>query len=158
NRLVARDDLENDRELTLPANDTYVMFVENNDMESALDYSFRLATPETVAVPYTLGSLVSSTIGEARERDQYTFTVTAPTRLLFDEINEDFAPIPITWTLDGPSGTIVQNQQFNSPPHTLLPKSAIQLLPPGEYRLTIAGIVDSTGDYRFRLSDVADAT
>src|SRR6185436_12852540 len=46
NRLVARDDLANDRELTLPATDTYVLFVENNDVEGPLDYSFRLTTPE----------------------------------------------------------------------------------------------------------------
>src|SRR5262249_52175821 len=68
NRLVARDDLANDRELTLPATDTYVLFVENNDVEGPLDYSFRLTTPETIAVPYTLGTFVSAAISEPRER------------------------------------------------------------------------------------------
>ena len=44
--------------------------------------NFRLTTPEAIAVPYTLGTFISASISEPRERDQYTFTLTAPTRLV----------------------------------------------------------------------------
>src|SRR5262249_955599 len=120
---------------------------------------------ETIAVPYTLGTFVSASISEPRERDQYTFTLTAPTRLVFDEINNSFNPPAFTWTLDGPSGEVLDEVRRGVVPargfrgtHTLLPESGISLLPAGDYRLTIGGAVDATGDYQFRLSDVADAT
>ena len=53
-----------DQEFTLPQDDTYLLFVENTDIESVMDYSFRLATPETVSVPYQLGTFVSGSISE----------------------------------------------------------------------------------------------
>lgn len=177
NRLVARSSMGQvdainvttliDQEFTLPQDDTFVLFVENTDIESKVDYSFRLTTPETIAVPYTLGTSISATISEPRERDQYTFTLTAPTRLIFDEITGDNPAPPFTWKLEGPSGLfpdevrrgVAPGRSFNSPvTHTLLTESTIQPLPAGDYRLTIGGVVDATGDYQFRLSDLAQAT
>jgi RHS repeat-associated protein len=113
----------------------------------------------------TIGSLVTGNFGTPGQQDVYTFTLTSNAFLYFDSLtnNPYFA-----WSLSGPAGSVVSNQQFiasdgNSRPDPVL------ALPAGAYTLTVletdANTLNSqliplgsvVGNYSFRLSNLAMA-
>ena len=62
----------------------------------------------------------------------------------------------MTWTLTGPTGTVVSNRAFNTSDGSNVLNPVVNV-PAGDYTLTVDGSGDATGAYSFRLSDLAAA-
>jgi hypothetical protein len=62
----------------------------------------------------------------------------------------------VRWSLTGPRGTLVSGRHFQQSDSV----DALSLfdLPAGDYQLSIAGYQDYTGEFRFRLLDLAAAS
>ncbi|MDJ0660865.1 MAG: Ig-like domain-containing protein [Crocosphaera sp.] len=142
------DSGSSDNDITLPGNGTYFLVVQGNDFnDTAVDYRFRLVTPETNSIALTIGDTINSTLGEAGETDIYTFTGTVGQRLYFDGL--DNSSIANVQLLNPNGGNILfSSTSFDSNPVTLNAN--------GTYQLRITGS-SNTGDYSFRLLDLATA-
>ncbi|MEF8723661.1 MAG: CARDB domain-containing protein [Candidatus Accumulibacter delftensis] len=84
----------------------------------------------------------------------YTFTLSeASTRVYFDAMTDSSN---VRWSLTGPRGTLVSGRHFQQSDSV----DALSLfdLPAGDYQLSIAGYQDYTGEFRFRLLDLAAAS
>ncbi len=100
--------------------------------------------------PLTLGETITGSILEAGEDEIYTFEGTAGQRLYYDGISGNFQ---IDTRLISPSTEQVlfnRNTADNLQPFTLLET--------GTYQLIVDGSGDITGDYSFKLLDLANAT
>jgi len=140
----------------LGAAGTYTLLIEGYIGETTQGtYSFNVQPegnvppPTLTGTPLTIGAVVGGTLATATSTNAYTFSLAAPTRLYFDALtNSDFR-----WTLRGPPGVIVNNQDFQiSDGYDAI---ALLDLTAGNYQLTITGLA---GDYQFRLLDFANAT
>ncbi|HXG09846.1 MAG TPA: cohesin domain-containing protein [Gemmataceae bacterium] len=138
--------LQNDFEVTLPADGPYVLVLGGTNTSGPVNYSFRIVTPDTTTAALTLGSTVNGTISEPGEIDIYTFTGTPGQRLFFDGLA---TAVNGTATLIAPSGLTVFTTAAASD------SDPVTLTESGTYRLVIDGTGDSTGGYSFRLLDVA---
>src|SRR6266550_2469082 len=101
-------------------------------------------------VNLTLGGTYNGTISLAGQQDAFTFTGTAGQRLYYDALDYDFDPVSVQ--LINPSGGIVfinGNSESDVGPFTLTET--------GTYTLVQKGNGDATGDYSFRLIDVAQS-
>ncbi|MCB1940940.1 MAG: hypothetical protein KDI53_02660, partial [Candidatus Accumulibacter sp.] len=86
------------------------------------------------------------------QQDYYRFTLADAARLYFDSLTDNNN---IRWTLSGPRGTLVSDRPLqNSDSQNGL--SVFDLVA-GEYTLRVDGVGDTTGDYGFRLVDLAGA-
>ena len=94
-------------------------------------------------------------IGEIGQSDAYTFTLASPAKLYFDTFN-DLATV--NFTLKGPNGTVVAARPLSSSDGVDFTGNPVFDLPAGDYTLTIDGAGAFTGDYAFRLLDLAAAT
>jgi hypothetical protein len=149
-----------DFEITPSVPGTYVLALQNNSATSA-NYSFKVATPP-VATPTALqlGRAVSGTIGEAGQRNEYTFAGTAGQRVFFDSFG---ASSGIRFKLVSPGGAEFSNNTWNAANGNANWNAANTDLPPatltesGTYRLIVDGDNNATGNYNFRLSDIATA-
>lgn len=111
--------------------------------------TLRLTATGDVAQPLTLDRDVTGAIARPGERQIYDFTLAAPTTLFFDSLTNRS---DLRWTLEGPEGVLRQAGLNND-------SSGSDLHPvaPGDYRLIVEGTGAATGDYRFRLMDLAAA-
>ena len=99
---------------------------------------------------------ISGSIAVPGETDRYAFTLTKETQLLFDSQTNSF---PLNWSLDGPRGNVVSSRSFSSSdPVDVFNGVAPLDLVSGSYTLSVQGLVDATGNYQFRLLDLADAS
>ncbi|MCC6007768.1 MAG: LEPR-XLL domain-containing protein, partial [Rhodobacteraceae bacterium] len=98
---------------------------------------------------------VDARISVPGETDVYTFTLTDHRELLFDA---RAAPEGLTWSLIGPDETLVDQRAFADSEIAEV-ASPVLSLGPGTYDVVVAaeGHDEVTGDYRFRLIDLADA-
>ena len=139
-----------DREpLTIPRTGTYTLFVDGyHGVETAIPFSFQL---QAVAIdpPRTLvmGTTVRDQISTAGMKHVFTFSIDSDRTLYFDHLANSSH---VSWKLEGPQG-ILANQTFSDHSSPILPAVA------GAYQLTIDAIGDHTGNYAFRLLDLADA-
>ena len=119
---------------------------------NALTEAFTLDfTKRPLVTSLTLGETITASIVEPGEDEVYTFEGTAGQRLYFDGLRGDFR---IDARLISPSGVTVFS--FNNVTSDRVPLS---LLETGEYQLIVDGSgTDITGDYSFRLLDLASAT
>jgi hypothetical protein len=84
----------------------------------------------------------------------YTFTLSeASTRVYFDAMTDSSN---VRWSLSGPRGALVSGRHFQQ--SDSVDGLSLFDLPAGDYKLTIAGYQDYTGEFRFRLLDLAAAT
>ena len=131
------------------------------DNGAPVNYGFRInrvdspAPPAFTGDPLTLGASYSGSIASADEQDDYVFTLTQRTRLVFDGRVYN----GVQWDLDGPLGTEVLNRNFYDDNAAYsapgFRNREILDLGAGTYRIRVhAG---STGDYTFRLLDIATA-
>jgi len=93
---------------------------------------------------------VSATISEPGERDYYTFNGTVGQRLVYDALQSD--PDQIYLYLISPAGALVPQLNFGNSDADVAP---FTLTENGTYTLLVTGYLDATGDYSFRLLDVA---
>ncbi|MEK7674455.1 MAG: hypothetical protein AAB676_01305, partial [Verrucomicrobiota bacterium] len=113
--------------------------------------TFQVVTAPTVTTPLTLGAAVNGTIAEPGEQHHFTFTGIPGQRLYYDAHDGDFDQINVR--LYAPSGGNVhinQNSDSDWGPFTLAEA--------GTYTLIISGSGSWTGDYSFRMLNVADQT
>ena len=142
--------------LELPLDGTYTLLIEGRvDQGSNASYAFRLDPYNTQTSAYTLGQRVDAAIGTPGESDRYSFTLTAATRVIFDNFTDD---ANINWSLSGPGGRIVSSQDLRSSDGIdLVGTNPLLPLEPGEWTMTFDGAGAYTGNYGFRLLDAASA-
>ncbi|MCA9200580.1 MAG: hypothetical protein KDA87_23735, partial [Planctomycetales bacterium] len=106
------------------------------------------------ASPLTIGSTVTSNIGQIGETDQYSFTLASAANLYFDSLTFDQS---IHWSLQGPVGEIVSLASFAFSDWFYEPLDSLRL-PAGSYQLTVDADYDYVGEYAFRILNSATAT
>ncbi len=140
----------------LAATGTYTLLVEGSLSDTAPgSYQFRVNFLDNVSTPFTgtpliLGNTVSGNLPTAETTNTFTFTVAAPTRLFFDNL-ENGGP---RWSLEGPQGILVNNRFFQNSDGAEIFNSWVEAAA-GNYRLTVSG---DAGAYSFRVLDAANAT
>ncbi|MDZ4849745.1 MAG: cadherin repeat domain-containing protein, partial [Pirellulaceae bacterium] len=142
---------------------TYTLLIEGFIQDTGVvNYGFTVSLiGNTPPVPFTgtaltLGTTVNSDISVSGEEDSYIFTLASTKRLYFDAISSS-PPFGISWTLDGPAGSIVADRYFEYDMGYIGYDPSANLIA-GNYRLTIKGVSGATGDYSFRMLDLASAT
>ena len=134
-------------------------------------YASSVLMAATQAVTADPAPAIQGTLAVPGQVDRYTFTVTTPRSVYFDSLTNRG---DITWSLTGPSGSLVASRAFNSSDADAIDGSAAFLLGASAYTLTVAGNGTSggggygpdagsaaggaTGDYAFRLLDLSTAT
>jgi large repetitive protein len=149
NQFIGNNNLAGDFEPTLPGDGTYILVLNGNNATANIPYSFQVVTPEIITTALTLGNSVTGSISEPGEEDVYTFTGTAGQRLLFDSLDNDSDSINVR--LVNPTGSTVFNIGHTSD------REPFTLTETGTYRLIFDGNGASTGDFVFRLLDIASA-
>src|SRR6266567_638397 len=106
------------------------------------------AGPKPLVVGLASSNIYSGTISLPGQEDRFTFAGTAGQRLYYDALDYDFDAINVQ--LISPSGGIVflnGNSDSDVGPFTLTET--------GTYTLLLKGSAETTGDYSFRMLDVA---
>ncbi|PSF35821.1 hypothetical protein C7H19_15470 [Aphanothece hegewaldii CCALA 016] len=136
----------NDEERWLsPGN--YFLVVQGNGATNT-NYKLQVVTPELVTLPLTLGNTVNSNLAQAGEQDIYTFTGTVGQQLFYDAL---IGNLYLKARLYAPSGSLVVDKDTNTD------WSPFTLAENGIYRLVIDGYLETTGNYNFILSDLAQS-
>ena len=84
---------------------------------------------------------VSGRIDEPGQTQSYTFTLTSTTLALLDSFTDNTA---MTWTLEGPSGTVVNGRRIDQSDSRDIANPTLRL-GPGNYTLTIDGTATRPG-------------
>ncbi|BAY84562.1 YD repeat protein [Calothrix parasitica NIES-267] len=133
----------------VPTDGTYTLILQS-DSTNAVDYDFRLVTPEIEQTTLAIGDVATGTLAEAGEEDVYLVEGTAGQRIWFDGLKADSRSIVAR--LISPAGI-----QIFSNTRSDRDSGAIILPDSGTYSLVISG-ADETGDYSFQLLDLAKNT
>ena len=145
--------------ITLSLKGTYTLLIEGN-ISSTIpsNYSFKVdplgnipIVPE-VGTSLFLDTVINGTLSSETQIDTYTFHLESNTRVYFDSFTVETHK---QWSLKGPRGTVIDNQGMNQqdPNYNI---SILDLLA-GDYVLTVYGREESTGNYSFKIKDVAKA-
>jgi len=140
---------------------TYYLLVEGRvgNGAPANAYSFNMQRVVDISDSLTLGQAVSGSFGTPGQRASYRFTLAEARQLLFDGLSPNNANPDIYWTLTGPRGTEISNRRFyGSESYELGTASPLLDLVAGDYTLTLDPQGDQTGEFSFRMLDVAAAT
>ena len=128
---------------------TYTLLIEGFASDSTVnDFTFAVVPVTETLSPLTLGQTVNTSLTSVAQRDVYTFTLASASKLLLDTFTTDPA---FRWTLEGPMGTVLADQNLASENGDLLDLEA------GDYRLILSNNNGQTGGYSFRLLDLATA-
>ncbi|TKB72677.1 MAG: LEPR-XLL domain-containing protein, partial [Nitrospira sp.] len=100
------------------------------------------------------GNRVTAAIGQAGEKDLYSFTLKDDARLYFDSFTNISS---FTWSLTGPTGTLVSSRVFSNSDDGNLSSSPVIFAQAGDYILIVDGVGNATGSYEFRMLDVKNA-
>ncbi|MBD2365063.1 tandem-95 repeat protein [Anabaena minutissima FACHB-250] len=160
NQLISNLQSFADFVVDLPITGEYILAIRGKaNFGINIDYSFSIITGDVVTTPLDLNTIISSSIENKGELDNYTFTGTAGQQLFFDSLSST----NLRAYLYDPNGRLIWENQGHE---TRLDRGTNQglILPvDGTYRLLISGGRDQdsysvTGDYKFRLLDRAAAT
>ncbi len=144
---------------TLTRTGTYTLLIEgriwNTSSIAAFDYSFRVDTVPADPAPVALvpGDETVGNLEAAGQKNSYTFELAAAGVYYFDSLTDK----AIGWTLEGPDGVVLSRTLQNADSSELGHTNPLLRLGPGSYTLTFDGSGDTTGEYRFRLLDIAEA-
>ncbi|HEY6816092.1 MAG TPA: CARDB domain-containing protein, partial [Croceibacterium sp.] len=139
----------------LPLTGTYYLTVEGRIGSGApqtLEFAIHAMQEPTQAL--TLGATTAGAIAKPGDRPRYTFSLATDARLVFDSLTDNNS---IGWTLTGPTGTI-DSRSFQRADSTWRNDATTIFAKAGDYVLTVDAGGDITGDYAFRLFDMAAAT
>jgi hypothetical protein len=129
---------------------------DSNAADAALTYEFSLHVVPDLARPLTLGKSIAETIVRAGRSTVFTFDLAGETQVAFaaQSLRSD-----IVWSLAGPRGREVADRPFDDAEGSGdgASKLSILTLPAGEHQLTVRGIAAASGDFSFRLLDLAAA-
>ncbi|PYK98757.1 MAG: hypothetical protein DME19_11280 [Verrucomicrobia bacterium] len=134
---------------------TYTLLVLGhiNDPGSG-NYTFNVVPVTDGSQVLTPGGTVTGSIAAPGQQQRYTFTLFAAARLYFDSLTNN---PQLHWSLDGPSGNLVNNRSFTVSDAPSI-GNPVLALSTGNYTLSVSGNGDTTGDFQFRLFDLATAT
>lgn len=119
---------------------------ETNAADAEIGFEFRLNRVPAIAGTLIPGEAVNGTIDLAGREWVYEFNLTDAAQWVFAAQS---ARADILWSLTGPQGTQIQGQGFDQSGATLLDLVA------GSYRLAVTGVGNATGDFSFRMMDLA---
>jgi RHS repeat-associated protein len=148
NQAIATGLSGTDRELTITTGN-YVLAL-NGVSSAATNYQFRAVTSSLSPSSISLGISVGGSINAIGEQDTYTFSAqTSGQRVFFDSLTGSST---IGVRIISPSGAVVYDRKTTeqSEPFTLYEA--------GTYRVVVDGEGKTTGNYSFRLLDLAQAT
>ncbi len=140
--------------LTLDVGGDWYLLVEGYfyDTAATRDYTLNVVpVPDEVATEIDPTEDVSASIAYPGERDLYTFDLDTRKRIYFDSFSRDSS---ISWTLSGPTGTLVSNRTFYSSDGENFASNPVLNLDAGSYTLIVDGTTDRVADYRFALLDL----
>ena len=146
--VIASGDLNQDLgPLTLAVNGDYLLLIEPTHLQStAPQVTFNVALGSVSSDPLTFGTVYTSNLTTAGERRGYTFTLSAPARIVFDSHIDSSQ---IAWSLSSAAtGALYSDVPSNDDGQVLN-------LPAGSYTLTVYGMGAATGAYAFQLLDTA---
>ena len=152
NQLIKSESLSKDFEQVLREYGTYYLMLRSDGSTSTvssttpIDYEFQAVSSTASSSSLSLGSTINASIGRVGEQDVYRFSGSVGQKLYFDAIN---GSSDITAKLVSPSGLQVWSGDTSN---DSLP---ITLLEAGTYSLTFDGNADTTGNYSFRLNNLA---
>jgi large repetitive protein len=155
-QVVGSPNYFSNEQVTLPSTGTYTLLLEGQiAASSASPYSFTVFPDVDTNAALSIGSTTSGTISQPGQLNNFNFTLTAETRLVFDSLTDDGN---LNWTLNGPAGTVVNGRSFTGSDSGDFGGDSLLDLPAGNYTLTVAGNSADTTSYAFRLLNVAQAT
>jgi len=149
NQGLAGNALSADFEYTVPQSGTYFLAVYHNN-PGALPYSIRVFVAGSTTNAYVLGTGVTNTLTAAGEEHRYTFTGTVGQRIFYDALEADFDAINV-YLFDPLGNNVFIGGNADSD------AGIFTLTRAGTYVLVFRGNGSTTGDYRFRLLDLAAA-
>ncbi|WP_295529412.1 CARDB domain-containing protein, partial [uncultured Pseudacidovorax sp.] len=115
-------------------------------------YGFRLNAQQIGRQAIALGSRFDATIGQAGDRQVFTFSLTEARSVYVDLLA--YAD-NLVWSLKGPQGLLVDQRRLYSTDSA--DGLSLLVLPPGDYEFTVQGAGEGTGTAAFRLLDLAQA-
>lgn len=137
---------------TLPATGSYLFAIEGNAYYNSttgfVSFAYQPITHLTNAL--SLDTVVTNQITQPGTRHFYTFTLGAPTRVLFNALAGSTA----TWTLTRGGNVVVNGLNFRD---SNFYTDSMLLLPAGDYLLTVGQPVGVTGGYSFKVFTPAGA-
>jgi RHS repeat-associated protein len=148
NQIITSADSGVDRELPLPASGTYILAL-NGAASGQTNYQFQMVATSTSPTSLTVGSTYTTSIGVMGEQDMYTFTGSVGQRMFFDSLTGIDA---LGVKIYSPSGAVIYNRK------TIEQQEPFTLYEAGTYRVVFDGEGRSTGNYSFRLLDLAFST
>jgi hypothetical protein len=146
NQVLSSAGIQSDMEVDLTDSGTYALILDGNSA-NPVSYSFTIVTPVTQSFSLTIGTTYSNLVSEPGEQHVYTFAGALGQRLYYDALEGDSDQINMR--LVAPGGSIMRNANSDSDfgPFTLVEA--------GTYSLIIDPNGDLTGNYVFRLLDIA---
>ena len=163
---IGSANLNTDFTQTLPVDGNYILAVRNKT-DSDVSYEFQIndvtPTPESNEGPINseLETLRSGQISVVGEVDTYEFSVETPTAIFFDGLPSD---PNIMARLYAPDGTTfifetARTENDSAVDHWFYGYyRPYQLTQTGDYKLEVYGNGQATGDYNFKLVDLAAAS
>lgn len=140
--------------LILPTTGTYTLFIEGQIRNTdPTDYSFAVYPAPNVSTPLNLGTTTAGEFATPGVLNSYTFTVSDHTFAYFDSLTNN---AEISWSLTGPSGSLVSERALSASDATRVTSPILNLVP-GEYVLELDAQGDTTGGFQFRLHDLESA-
>lgn len=137
--------------LVLIEDGSYILAIEGRVTDNhPRDFSFVIAPKTRAELGLTVGETIEGTLEAVGAAHAYAFTLDEATTLLFDSLSTDRSDI--TWSLIGPRGIEVSGRGFNNT--NAVPTVQV---PAGAYTLVVDGVGTATGDYAFRMIDLATA-
>ena len=143
--------LDYDQIATLPTNGTYTLAVQGDaaNLVGPVDFTIEVSQTATSTAPLTLGNEVTGSLANPGDRALYTFTGSVGQQIYLDGLDSSSG---IDVQLTDPLGSTFfyyYNQPVSSDFGPLTLSAA------GTYAVTVFGQGRSTGDYDFRVDDIA---
>ena len=134
---------------------TYLLLLEGRVFQggtNTIRFNVQPVVDDTVAI--SLGERVDGEIAHAGQVDRFTFTLTEPTRVVFDSLVSS----ELTWAMSGPLGTVNSRRNFrNADGVELGTTNPVMNLVAGDYTVAVDPAGDTTGSYAFRVLNLASA-
>ncbi|MCB2003664.1 MAG: LamG domain-containing protein, partial [Rhodoferax sp.] len=115
---------------------------------------FESFEPRVLLSGETVAPRIDGSLDVPGETDRYGFTLNDNVRVVFDSLTNN---ADMRWSLEGPRGSVVSGRSFTASDSYERSGDVAFDLAAGEYTLTVDGVADTTGDYAFRLIDLAQA-
>ncbi len=147
NQNLINNFISSDFEATLTGDGLYTLIFDGSNTTEPVDYSFQVIDTTPTPVELTLGTFIDDAIDAPGQQDTYTFEGTAGQRLYFDGLD---ASSSISAQLFSPSGGSLFNRRTDGD------QAPLTITETGTYQLVLDVSGDTTGDYSFRLSSIAD--